>query len=375
MELNPSPVPIRARSETHAVVHVAPGKEAASKTSRYAYIDMIRGVAALAVVLAHCLEKSHPWFREFQGNILDLGRFGVIAFFAVSGFLIPVSLQRAGSLKLFLITRFFRLYPLYWFSLLAIALLLPLGPSLSQGFDPQNQVHWVINTTMFQQFLGYPNAITLYWTLAVEMIIYFLCIVFFIFGALKHTKLILWAAVGAFAALLMAKYLNVTYRGHTIYSSYFFTAATGTALYQIKKGDLAWKDLLVPLAVYLCMIPLDINFKYTHSPVDNFQWKFIQEWVSVVAALLFVLVVARWGDQGTYRVLAFLGVISYSIYLLQGIGITLVGHVTTNPTLYLALVAGFTIGLSALTYRFLEKPMIELGHRITAKLAKNRLPA
>lgn len=225
---------------------------------------------------------------------------------------------------------------------------------------------------MMQQIMGFPNAITLYWTLAVELILYFLCTILFVFGTLKHTKWILWGGVAALAGLLVAKYFNVTYRGQTVYYSFFFAAAVGTALYQIKKSALAWRDLLVPLAVYMCLIPLDVYFKYTHNPTDQYPGKFIQEWVSMLAALAFVMVAARWGDRGTYRILSYLGVISYSIYLLQGIGITLVGGVITNPILYLIAVVAFTIGLSALTYRYLEKPMIDLGHRITSKMAKSR---
>jgi peptidoglycan/LPS O-acetylase OafA/YrhL len=328
---------------------------------------MIRGVAALSVVVAHCLEKGYPWFRDFQGNSFDLGRFGVIAFFAVSGFVIPVSLQRAGKLSVFWITRFFRLYPLYWFSLICLALMLPLRPSLGAGFDPHNPKHWLFNVTMFQGLFGYPNATTLYWTLGVEMIIYFLCTGLFLIGALKHTKLILWLSVGAFAALLAAKFLHITYRGETVYYSFFFAAAVGMALYQIKKNAMTWPQLLLPCSLYLCLIPLDIHFKYGHNPINEFHGKFIQEWVSMVSALTFVMAVARWGDRGTYKVVAYLGVISYSIYLLQGIAITLLAGVM-NPILYLLLVVGTTIAVSAVVYRFLEFPMITLGHSITAAL-------
>lgn len=101
MDHDTARVPVRTPTATHAVVLAPSATKAEGNASRYAYIDMIRGIAALAVVLAHCLERGYPGFRTFQGNVLDFGRFGVIAFFVVSGFVIPVSLQRAGSLNSF----------------------------------------------------------------------------------------------------------------------------------------------------------------------------------------------------------------------------------------------------------------------------------
>ena len=45
------------------------------------------------------------------------GVFGVGVFFLISGFVIPISLRNISTWK-FLIRRFFRIYPVYWFCLL-----------------------------------------------------------------------------------------------------------------------------------------------------------------------------------------------------------------------------------------------------------------
>lgn len=51
---------------------------------------------------------------------MDLGRIGVVVFFAISGFIIPTSLNHRSlhPVRKFLISRLFRLYPLYWISII-----------------------------------------------------------------------------------------------------------------------------------------------------------------------------------------------------------------------------------------------------------------
>ena len=56
---------------------------------------------------------------------IDLGKYGVLLFFLVSGYVIPMSLERHGSLRRFWIGRLFRIYPAY---LAAIALVGALAP-------------------------------------------------------------------------------------------------------------------------------------------------------------------------------------------------------------------------------------------------------
>jgi peptidoglycan/LPS O-acetylase OafA/YrhL len=71
------------------------------KPSRYGFIDAIRGIAACLVLLQHALYQSgilgDPSAGKLTGfipNWLELGETGVVAFFLVSGFVIPLSLER-----------------------------------------------------------------------------------------------------------------------------------------------------------------------------------------------------------------------------------------------------------------------------------------
>src|SRR3954463_15175281 len=94
---------------------------------RLAFIDTLRGVAVLAVLFQHALEvivQNHPtgeyyWvFHDAIGYYMNFGRFGVVLFFFVSGFVIPFSFpDGATPVRDSAMTRFFRLYPAYWISM------------------------------------------------------------------------------------------------------------------------------------------------------------------------------------------------------------------------------------------------------------------
>jgi peptidoglycan/LPS O-acetylase OafA/YrhL len=78
--------------------------------SRLAWLDALRGIGALAVVGEHLTTWAMPWLRPTSFN---LGTYGVLVFFLVSGYIIPASLERRGDVRAFWIGRIFRLYPLY----------------------------------------------------------------------------------------------------------------------------------------------------------------------------------------------------------------------------------------------------------------------
>jgi Acyltransferase family len=87
---------------------------AATSGGRYAFIDVLRGVAALLVIFQHGGEGA-GWFSIATGfgPWVNFGQVGVLTFFLVSGFVIPLSLERANALGRFWKHRIFRLDPLY----------------------------------------------------------------------------------------------------------------------------------------------------------------------------------------------------------------------------------------------------------------------
>ena len=164
--------------------------------SRLGFLDFIRGIAAFAVLVQHTSETLWPSINWATHQYVNVGRFGVLAFFLVSGFIIPFSLERGASVRRFWIGRFFRLYPLYWVSLIAILAIYQFRPdALTPDFQTHTLLHAVVNFTMIQELVGIPHAIGLYYTLTVELVFYALCAVLFAFGLLRRSVRNAWVVL------------------------------------------------------------------------------------------------------------------------------------------------------------------------------------
>lgn len=91
-------------------------------------IQVLRGIAALLVVVAHVVE--HP-FKLLPNSVVITGRFGVEIFFVISGFIIAFVAGRGrfdpGD---FAIRRLFRVVPLYWLCTMALVAMTLLAPDL-----------------------------------------------------------------------------------------------------------------------------------------------------------------------------------------------------------------------------------------------------
>src|SRR3954467_9972696 len=180
---------------------------------RLAFIDTLRGIAVLAVLFQHVLEvivQKHPtgayyWlFHDAIGYYMNFGRFGVVLFFLVSGFVIAFSFPNsAAPVRDFAVSRVFRLYPAYWTSIL-IGLVTLLALDGKTYALPQ----FLANLTMLQTFVNVPNLWIFYWTLAIELLFYIGCTILFAMGLLdgRFTAVaivIVAALVGTAAAIVV----------------------------------------------------------------------------------------------------------------------------------------------------------------------------
>ena len=96
---------------------------------KIAWIDTIRVAAAFMIIFAHYFmcagfKDSTPYLHHALSY--DVAIIGVALFLAISGYLIPASLQRAPSLEKFYARKFFRIvvpFTVSWFVMLAIMIL------------------------------------------------------------------------------------------------------------------------------------------------------------------------------------------------------------------------------------------------------------
>jgi peptidoglycan/LPS O-acetylase OafA/YrhL len=358
---------------------------------RMLWLDSLRGVGALAVAYLHVAFQftKHGYFgasawqqinQQFY-SFLDLGKFGVVLFFCVSGFVIPFSLSRdkPAPVRRFVISRFFRLYPAYW-------LTLPFGVFFYtlENPHPADLATILANITMGQSFLGKDNLIGLYWTLQIELIFYVLCLGMFVVGWLGDVRkrelagwgfLALTVAIAAGRMVIGARLPVAVGMGLSLM---FWASVWRDAVLKggpMLKGDGAlwragWRLLAGAVVLFplIALMAYSRNYGYGETP---------RRYIVSYGAALAVFVLCTTVLRLRFRPLYFLGKISYSLYLTHLIvywclltsGLQARALTVVHPQLYILLYCGVAVAVATVTYQLVEKPGIALGRRVYARVA------
>jgi peptidoglycan/LPS O-acetylase OafA/YrhL len=401
---------------------------------RLLWLDALRGVAVLAVLFEHMLDALLPEVRRTASPWFDFGRYGVFLFFIVSGYVIPASLERRGSVSEFWIGRVFRLYPL-WAIAAAIGLLFALAEVFWGLPDPLSRHPWMsalAHMTMLQDLLGVPNVINVFWTLSYEMAFYLLVTALFAMGVHRAsagtalgfgvasltvgvalpTALLsaVWGpgAIAGVAVLLVAglsallsgrpelrpwgialvagtalSLLALNSRvGAAESFSIMATMFAGTAIHRIRHerprrrpADLL--VILVPVLTIAAGVRLAAGWGVPRAQ-EPLSWG----WPAAVAAAWLTFAVAlALRRRGMPRALPWLGVISYSVYLLHQLPLQVIRRLIGDPAPLPAMERVGWAGVilttvlvsSAVAYRHVEKPMQRLGRRV-ARSSRVRWP-
>ncbi len=173
-----------------------------SQNKNLQLIQLLRGIAALLVVLLHTTINANEIFNsDFLFNFFKFGGAGVDTFFVLSGFVITYTSQKnigyADKLPSFIKRRCVRIYPTYW---IIISLFL-----LSQILLPAfYRTHFSFSlTNIFSTYLLFPghgmvNGVS--WTLSYELFFYLLfCFAFII----KNKKNSFGLAISYAAAVIL----------------------------------------------------------------------------------------------------------------------------------------------------------------------------
>ncbi len=346
-------------------------------TSRNTTIDGLRGLLALGVFIHH----SNLWnqflteglWEKSKSNIYNqFGSIRVAMFFMITSFLFISKLlnDKEGGFNFqhFLISRAYRLMPMYLFSLVLIFILIF---SVSK---------WQLNTSIFEQLQSifywstfaafkhplinnYPltNLCTgALWTMAYEWLFYFSMplIALFLF---KHTKPI-YKLFGVMFLLLFLRF-------HTLVIYYIFEFIGGSLvaiLFEYTKIKDKLKDSYGSVIWIICLL---LFLRYN----DARNMKCI-----ILLTIMFGLVAAGTSLFGLFNVkqLHFIGKMSYSIYLLHsillfsvcyyGIGFSSF-HTSLSDNSFCLLIFFLTpllITISYLGYRFIERPFMDKSKSI-----------
>ncbi len=364
------------------------GSQVTSKKSegvRLEFLDAIRGVAAFIVLIQHYSEQLFRSTALAVSPYVNLGRAGVVAFFIVSGFVIPMSIERRGDLKAFWVSRIFRLYPAY----LASMLIFLIGFFvLRNAYDtsgmlgdkplPDDWRTWLVNFSLLQFFFqdkipgvkfDAHDINPVAWTLGFEWMIYIGCAALFAFKRLNNMWFV--AGLSFVVGFLPAIYrpLKAGLSGPYVGPMLLWFAVIGLVIFRVmhgqmtKKTGVRWGTALVGLISTTLIINRGLR-----SPVVevDFPATLINEVTSALIAGALFVVGILWKSRPMPKVLVWLGQISYSLYLLHAQAMllpVLVPGLKQVPIVCFALQIGIALGLSALFYRFIEQPGIALGKK------------
>ncbi|GAA4556690.1 acyltransferase [Planotetraspora kaengkrachanensis] len=404
-----------------------------SKSTRQSWLDTLRGFAALIVVFEHSLDALLPEIRRWVSPWFDFGQYGVLVFFLVSGYVVPVSLERRGSVRGFWITRFFRLYPLWGLAAVVGTVFGTAGvySALPAQAARQPVTFTLAHMTMLQDLLQVPSVVNVFWTLSYEMAFYLLVTAMFVFGVhrastrasltfavcaliagalvpagwLSHNmgqgvvEVAAVALVGGIAAALSTHH-DVRRHGAALIAVLALILLTlnsrvgawqsliilatmfgGTAIHRMERSPAGWVRSrwmigLVPVLSVTAAVVLGPGWGMSEAEQHAFKWSWS---TAVVAAWLTFAAGLALRRRRLPPLLVWLGLVSYSIYLLHPLILQVVRRLTVDPSgiplpVRLAWEAAlFTtaIGCAALSYHFIEKPAQHLGRRL-ARAADER---
>jgi peptidoglycan/LPS O-acetylase OafA/YrhL len=292
-----------------------------NKSLRISEIDLLRFLAAMAVVLFHYA------FRGYAADDLSVmnypllaplakyGYLGVDLFFMISGFVILMTAENA-SLKHFLISRVVRLYPAFW-ACCTITFLTILAIGGDRFTASWHQ--YLVNMFMLGGRFDLDAIDGSYWSLGVEVRFYLLVVIMLLLGKIHRVQpmLFVWVIgtvlVDLFPSIRMHGFLVIDYSG-------FFVA--GAAFFLIwLHGLSAWRVALVLASWGLSLYQvLSVLPEFEDHYGTSMSRVVVAGIVSAFFVILLLVALRRTGAWGRRKWLWF-GALSYPLYLIhQGVG-------------------------------------------------------
>ncbi|ODT06048.1 MAG: acyltransferase [Mesorhizobium sp. SCN 65-20] len=349
-----------------------------------ATLDLLRLLAALAVVLFHYLFRgaaAEPYLDAGYPEAASFaiyGYLGVNLFFLISGFVIAWSAEGSHWAG-FAAARFTRLYPGFLICMTGTFVVLSLA---APPLLPVSLAQYGANLVMLAPGLGQPFMDGVYWSIVLEVIFYGWVAVALLLGVFQRAKLLLvfgWLLVSAlnelvigsgalrlvfvtefapfFAAGILVHHIHA--RGAAAGALLLAAAAFGLSCYTLTVGQ-AWMQ-----AHYGTAVPM------THLLLAN----------TAIHAML-ILAVRHAGLVKPSAFLFAVGGLTYPLYLLhQNIGYVAINQLAPDIGRWpagLAVVLAMLV-LSWAVWRFAEKPcqrvLRRLLDRMTGDLVRpGRLP-
>jgi peptidoglycan/LPS O-acetylase OafA/YrhL len=350
---------------------------------RLDYIDSLRALAAIGIIIFHlrviAIGGVLPTPDWSQGFIYWVLGSGVTLFFVLSAYLLSMlapSYERSSNpILTFYIKRLFRIAPLFFFVIIIWA----------DGHIPLSTKFLLNMTFLFNLFPSSQDSLIFAgWTIGVEMLFY---LIFpFLFRALPS----LLSKLGALLAsillfIIVQRHIQSTTLIDPVLKERYQLLTIFRHLPTFLIGMIAFdvfqrlKNLQYSGLIALLFVGGTISIFYAIVTGNTFLVE-TQYWQSIACAMLLVAF-GLCPMPGVNAATAFIGKISYSIYLLHGFVIVKMGIIFSHiydlglPNLVcfglaILLALAVIVPVSAITYYLIEWPGNFIGRKVVAMVER-----
>lgn len=343
--------------------------------NRFYILDVMRFLAALAVVFYHYSIYFGGTFFEAMSPIANYGYLGVPFFFMLSGFVITASAQNRSAIQ-FALSRIARLYPAFWACLLFTCAIVFYLKGGGIGFGQA-----VLNSTILNDYIGVKNIDDVYWTLQAEIKFYGCIFVLLAFNLYKYVKT--WLTMWLCLAILFHLCSQPFFLGWLInpsYSFYFIGGVCSYLLYENKKNYFIL--CIFAIAMFFSALKASYQVADFHSVSGAFG-QYIAASVVVIFYVFFACLSFGFLNLKHHRIYVLMGAVSYPLYLCHNrAGKALIDFISQSVpiTITLIFVISFILVVSLLVHfiveRNLSRVMLQIGNtliqRVTGLLSRNK---
>ncbi|MDP8985375.1 MAG: acyltransferase [Pseudomonadota bacterium] len=341
-------------------------------------LDGLRAISFLLVFVAHCgLDRYVP------------GGFGVTIFFFLSGFLITTLMRTefqhngAVNFRHFWLRRAFRILPPFYivlFAAIAAASIFDPPGTLSGPAVTAQLAHVTNYWLIYRGFVGQPAGTGVYWSLAVEEHFYLLFPWFFV--AMQRLRLsqfrqavVLWTLCGLvllwrcvlvyhFEVAMDRTYMATDTRLDSILFGCALAVWKNPVLDDLRLDERWWKLVVAPSALavlVLCLMFRGSAFRETA--------RYSLQGVALTFIFISAIKFPRWMPFRLLntRALTFIGLLSYSLYLLHYAVIIAVQRSTPRAGSGVQAVLSLSVSLVLAwgMYSLIERPCARLRRQLS----------
>lgn len=345
---------------------------------KYEYIDSLRGIAILLVIIVHVgyiMEFTMQYFPQGLITFVFYCQYGVQLFFIVSAFTLTIShynrKEEDKKNKKFFIRRFFRIAPLFYVAAL---------------FNAFNEIGWnfsnIGDISLLKLFTSFTFTSTLFpesvggyvpggWTISVEFLFYLILPLILLKVKSLNSSLVFVSLSYLLPALYI--FFNVADKFYISYFTLLYQLpifALGILAYWLlndKERKVKGYTFLLLAATIFLSIYVDFPMHYIHG-------------------LVFVMLLLGLSIHSykllSNKITARVGLVSYSMYIVHFIVIGVfnklkftqiieITNLTTsliNFVIMYLMVCTVTFIISSLTYKFIEVPGQNLGRKLIKRL-------